>query len=231
MPRKNNDNLNENRIVIRGARQHNLKNIDLSLPRNKFVVFTGVSGSGKSSLAFDTIFAEGQRRYVESLSAYARQFLGQVDKPDVDNIEGLSPAISIDQKSTSHNPRSTVGTVTEIQDYLRLLFGRAGEPHCHHCDRKISPQTIDEMVDQILLLPEGTRYQILSPVVRGKKGTHAKLLSGLASEGFARVRINGEVRELSDSIELDKNHIHDIEVVVDRLIAREGIQERLNDSL
>ncbi len=231
MPRKNNDNLNENKIVIRGARQHNLKNIDLSLPRNKFVVFTGVSGSGKSSLAFDTIFAEGQRRYVESLSAYARQFLGQVDKPDVDNIEGLSPAISIDQKSTSHNPRSTVGTVTEIQDYLRLLFGRAGEPHCHHCDRKISPQTIDEMVDQILLLPEGTRYQILSPVVRGKKGTHAKLLSGLASEGFARVRINGEVRELSDSIELDKNHIHDIEVVVDRLIAREGIQERLNDSL
>ncbi len=231
MPKKNIDNLNENRIVIRGARQHNLKNIDLSLPRNKFVVFTGVSGSGKSSLAFDTIFAEGQRRYVESLSAYARQFLGQVDKPDVDNIEGLSPAISIDQKSTSHNPRSTVGTVTEIQDYLRLLFGRAGEPHCHYCDRKISPQTIDEMVDQILLLPEGTRYQILSPVVRGKKGTHAKLLSGLASEGFARVRINGEVRELSDSIELDKNHTHDIEVVVDRLIAREGIQERLNDSL
>ncbi len=231
MPNRNDDNLNDNSIVIRGARQHNLKNIDLSIPRNKFIVFTGVSGSGKSSLAFDTIFAEGQRRYVESLSAYARQFLGQVDKPDVDNIEGLSPAISIDQKSTSHNPRSTVGTVTEIQDYLRLLFGRAGEPHCHHCDRKISPQTIDEMVDQILLLPEGTRYQILSPVVRGKKGTHTKLLSGLASEGFARVRINGEVRELSDSIELDKNHIHDIEVVVDRLIAREGIQERLNDSL
>jgi len=218
-------------ITIRGARQHNLKNFDLSLPRNKFIVFTGVSGSGKSSLAFDTIFAEGQRRYVESLSAYARQFLGQVDKPDVDNIEGLSPAISIDQKSTSHNPRSTVGTVTEIQDYLRLLFGRAGEPHCHHCGRKISPQTIDEMVDQILLLPEGTRYQILSPVVRGKKGTHTKLLSGLAAEGFARVRINGEVRELADSIELDKNHIHNIEVVVDRLIAREGIQERLNDSL
>ncbi len=218
-------------ITIRGARQHNLKNFDLSLPRNKFIVFTGVSGSGKSSLAFDTIFAEGQRRYVESLSAYARQFLGQVDKPDVDNIEGLSPAISIDQKSTSHNPRSTVGTVTEIQDYLRLLFGRAGEPHCHHCGRKISPQTIDEMVDQILLLPEGTRYQILSPVVRGKKGTHTKLLSGLAAEGFARVRINGEVRELADSIELDKNHTHNIEVVVDRLIAREGIQERLNDSL
>ena len=228
---KNNNYSDETLITIRGARQHNLKNIDLALPRNKFIVFTGVSGSGKSSLAFDTIFAEGQRRYVESLSAYARQFLGQVDKPDVDNIEGLSPAISIDQKSTSHNPRSTVGTVTEIQDYLRLLFGRAGEPHCHHCNRKISPQTIDEMVDQILLLPEGTRYQILSPVVRGKKGTHSKMIAGLASEGFARVRINGEVRELSDSIELDKNHIHNIEVVVDRLIAREGIQERLNDSL
>jgi len=221
----------DNSIKIRGARQHNLKNIDLTLPRNKFIVFTGVSGSGKSSLAFDTIFAEGQRRYVESLSAYARQFLGQVDKPDVDNIEGLSPAISIDQKSTSHNPRSTVGTVTEIQDYLRLLFGRAGEPHCHHCGMPIAPQTIDEMVDQIVLLPEGTRYQLLAPVVRGKKGTHAKLLSGLAAEGFARVRINGEVRELADSIELDKNHIHNIEVVVDRLIAREGIQERLNDSL
>jgi len=228
---KDNNFDKENIINIRGARQHNLKNIDLKLPRNKFIVFTGVSGSGKSSLAFDTIFAEGQRRYVESLSAYARQFLGQVDKPDVDNIEGLSPAISIDQKSTSHNPRSTVGTVTEIQDYLRLLFGRAGEPHCHHCGRHITPQTIDEMVDQILVLPEGTRYQILSPVVRGKKGTHSKLLSGLAAEGFARVRINGEVRELADSIELDKNHIHNIEVVVDRLIARDGIQERLNDSL
>ncbi len=231
MVSKNNKLSDENLITIRGARQHNLKNLNLSLPRNNFIVFTGVSGSGKSSLAFDTIFAEGQRRYVESLSAYARQFLGQVDKPDVDNIEGLSPAISIDQKSTSHNPRSTVGTVTEIQDYLRLLYGRAGEPHCPHCNRKISPQTIDEMVDQILLLPEGTRYQILSPVVRGKKGTHSKLIAGLASEGFARVRIDGEVRELSDSIELDKNHIHNIEVVVDRLIAREGIQERLNDSL
>ncbi len=218
-------------IRIRGARQHNLKNLDLSIPRNELIVFTGVSGSGKSSLAFDTIFAEGQRRYVESLSAYARQFLGQVDKPDVDAIEGLSPAISIDQKSTSHNPRSTVGTVTEVQDYLRLLFGRAGEPHCPQCDRKIRPQTIDEMVDQILTLPEGTRYQILAPVVRGKKGTHAKLLSGLASEGFARVRINKEVIDLSDNIELDKNQIHTIEVVVDRLIAREGIQERLTDSL
>ncbi len=218
-------------IKIRGARQHNLKNVDLTLPRNQLVVFTGVSGSGKSSLAFDTIFAEGQRRYVESLSAYARQFLGQVDKPDVDAIEGLSPAISIDQKSTSHNPRSTVGTVTEIQDYLRLLYGRAGDPHCPQCARPIKPQTIDEMVDQILTLPEGSRYQLLSPVVRGKKGTHAKLLSGLAAEGFARVRINKEVIELSDNIELDKNQTHSIEVVVDRLIAREGIQERLNDSL
>jgi len=218
-------------IRVRGARQHNLKNVDVTVPRNKLVVFTGVSGSGKSSLAFDTIFAEGQRRYVESLSAYARQFLGQVDKPDVDAIEGLSPAISIDQKSTSHNPRSTVGTVTEIQDYLRLLFGRAGEPHCPECDRSIRPQSIDEMVDQILKLPEGTRYQLLAPVVRGKKGTHVKLLSGLVAEGFARVRINGEVRELADNIELDKNHAHNIEVVVDRLVSREGIQERLTDSL
>ena len=221
----------EDVIRVRGARQHNLKDVDVTIPRNKLVVFTGVSGSGKSSLAFDTIFAEGQRRYVESLSAYARQFLGQVDKPDVDAIEGLSPAISIDQKSTSHNPRSTVGTVTEIQDYLRLLFGRAGEPHCPECDRSIRPQSIDEMVDQILKLPEGTRYQLLAPVVRGKKGTHVKLLSGLVSEGFARVRINGEVRELADNIELDKNHSHNIEVVVDRLVAREGIQERLTDSL
>ena len=221
----------EDVIRVRGARQHNLKNVDVTIPRNKLVVFTGVSGSGKSSLAFDTIFAEGQRRYVESLSAYARQFLGQVDKPDVDAIEGLSPAISIDQKSTSHNPRSTVGTVTEIQDYLRLLFGRAGEPHCPACDRSIRPQSIDEMVDQILQLPEGTRYQLLAPVVRGKKGTHVKLLSGLVAEGFARVRINGEVRELADNIELDKNHAHNIEVVVDRLVAREGVQERLTDSL
>ena len=218
-------------IRVRGARQHNLKDVDITLPRNQLVVFTGVSGSGKSSLAFDTIFAEGQRRYVESLSTYARQFLGQVDKPDVDAIEGLSPAISIDQKSTSHNPRSTVGTVTEIQDYLRLLFGRAGEPHCPKCDRPIRPQTIDEMVDQILKLPEGCRYQLLAPLVRGKKGTHNKLLSSLVAEGFARVRIDKEVRELSDNIELDKNHAHDIEVVVDRLVAREGIQERLTDSL
>ncbi|MDX2214309.1 MAG: excinuclease ABC subunit UvrA [Oculatellaceae cyanobacterium bins.114] len=221
----------QNLIRIRGARQHNLKDIDLELPRDRLVVFTGVSGSGKSSLAFDTIFAEGQRRYVESLSAYARQFLGQVDKPDVDAIEGLSPAISIDQKSTSHNPRSTVGTVTEIYDYLRLLYGRAGEPHCPHCDRSIVPQTIDEMVDRISDLPDRARFQILAPVVRGKKGTHKKLLSSLASEGFVRVRVDGEVRELSDSIELDKNQFHNIEIVVDRLVKKEGIQERLVDSL
>ena len=224
-------NQNQNTIRIRGARQHNLKNIDLELPRDRLIVFTGVSGSGKSSLAFDTIFAEGQRRYVESLSAYARQFLGQVDKPDVETIEGLSPAISIDQKSTSHNPRSTVGTVTEIYDYLRLLFGRAGEPHCPICDRSIAPQTIDQMCDRIMELPDRTRFQILAPVVRGKKGTHRKLLSSLASEGFVRVRINGEVRELSDSIELDKNLSHNLEVVVDRLIKKPGLEERLTDSL
>ncbi len=221
----------QNTIRIRGARQHNLKNIDLELPRDRLIVFTGVSGSGKSSLAFDTIFAEGQRRYVESLSAYARQFLGQMDKPDVEGIEGLSPAISIDQKSTSHNPRSTVGTVTEIYDYLRLLFGRAGEPHCPICDRSIAPQTIDQMCDRILDLPDRTRFQILAPVVRGKKGTQRKLLSSLAAQGFVRVRVDGEVRELSDSIELDKNLTHTIEVVIDRLVKKEGIQERLVDSL
>jgi excinuclease ABC subunit A len=221
----------QNTIRIRGARQHNLKNIDLDLPRDRLIVFTGVSGSGKSSLAFDTIFAEGQRRYVESLSAYARQFLGQLDKPDVDAIEGLSPAISIDQKSTSNNPRSTVGTVTEIYDYLRLLFGRAGEPHCPICDRNIAPQTIDQMCDRVMELPDRTKFQILAPVVRGKKGTHKKLLSSLASEGFVRVRVDGEVRELSDSIELDKNYTHNIEVVVDRLIKKPDLQERLTDSL
>ncbi|KPQ34042.1 MAG: excinuclease ABC subunit UvrA [Phormidesmis priestleyi Ana] len=221
----------KNLIRISGARQHNLKNISLDLPRDKMIVFTGVSGSGKSSLAFDTIFAEGQRRYVESLSAYARQFLGQVDKPDVDAIEGLSPAISIDQKSTSHNPRSTVGTVTEIYDYLRLLYGRAGQPHCPQCDRSIAPQSIDQMVDQVMELPDKTRFQILAPVVRGKKGTHQKLLSALAAEGFVRVRINGEARELNDNIELDKNKTHDIEVVVDRLVKKDDLQERLVDSL
>ncbi|GAB4534072.1 MAG: excinuclease ABC subunit UvrA [Pleurocapsa sp.] len=221
----------ENVIRIRGARQHNLKNINLELPRNKLIVFTGVSGSGKSSLAFDTIFAEGQRRYVESLSAYARQFLGQLDKPDVDAIEGLSPAISIDQKSTSHNPRSTVGTVTEIYDYFRLLFGRAGEPHCPHCDRSIIPQTIEQMCDRIMELPDKTKFLILAPVVRGKKGTHKQLLSSLMAQGYVRIRVNGEVQQLSDGIALDKNYTHNIEVVVDRLIKKEGIEERLADSL
>ncbi len=218
-------------IRIRGARQHNLKNIDLDLPRNQLIVFTGVSGSGKSSLAFDTIFAEGQRRYVESLSSYARQFLGQLDKPDVDAIEGLSPAISIDQKSTSHNPRSSVGTVTEIYDYLRLLFGRAGEPHCPQCQRSITPETIDQMCDRIAQLSEKTRFQILSPVVRGKKGTHKNLLSTLASAGYVRVRINGTVRELSDNLELDKNQNHYIEVVIDRLVQKPGLESRIADSL
>ncbi len=218
-------------IRIKGARQHNLKNINLDLPRNQLIVFTGVSGSGKSSLAFDTIFAEGQRRYVESLSAYARQFLGQLDKPDVDAIEGLSPAISIDQKSTSHNPRSSVGTVTEIYDYLRLLFGRAGEPHCPQCQRSIAPQTIDQMCDRIAQLPEKTRFQILSPVVRGKKGTHKNLLSNLALSGFVRVRIDGIVSELSDNIELDKNQSHHIEVVIDRLVQKPGLEGRIADSL
>ncbi|PSB55092.1 excinuclease ABC subunit UvrA [Chamaesiphon polymorphus] len=218
-------------IRIRGAKQHNLKNISLELPRDRLIVFTGVSGSGKSSLAFDTIFAEGQRRYVESLSAYARQFLGQLDKPDVDAIEGLSPAISIDQKSTSNNPRSTVGTVTEIYDYFRLLYGRAGTPHCPQCDRSIAPQTIDEMSDRIRALPERTKFQILAPIVRGKKGTHQKVISSLASEGFVRVRVNGEIRELADRIVLDKNQHHTIEIVVDRLVNKEGIESRLSDSL
>ena len=221
----------EDGIRIRGARQHNLRNIDLAIPRNRLVVFTGVSGSGKSSLAFDTVFAEGQRRYVESLSTYARQFLGQLDKPDVDAIEGLSPAISIDQKSTSHNPRSTVGTVTEIYDHLRLLFGRAGQPHCPHCGRPIRPQTVDEMVNAVLQLPEGIRFQLLAPVVRGQQGTHARLLANLVAEGFARVRINAEVMELNDNIVLQKNHHHTIEVVVDRLVARSDMHERLHDSL
>lgn len=223
--------LNENVIRIKGARQHNLKNLDLELPRNQLIVFTGVSGSGKSSLAFDTIFAEGQRRYIESLSAYARQFLGQLDKPDVDAIEGLSPAISIDQKSTSHNPRSTVGTVTEIYDYFRLLFGRAGEPHCPKCDRSIVPQTIDQMSDRIMKLPDKTKFMILAPVVRSKKGTHKQLLSSLASQGFVRVRVDGEVQQLESKIKLDKNYKHDIEVVIDRLVKKPGIEERLADSL
>ena len=218
-------------IIIRGAREHNLKNINLTLPRNKLIVFTGLSGSGKSSLAFDTIYAEGQRRYVESLSAYARQFLGQMDKPDLDHIEGLSPAISIDQKSNSRNPRSTVGTVTEIYDYLRLLFARIGRPYCPHCQQPIARQTIQQMVDQIMTLPEGSRLQVMAPLVRGRKGEHTRLLEEMRRRGFVRVRVDGQIYELEEQITLDKMKKHSIEVVVDRLVVREGIQTRLADSL
>ncbi len=219
------------KIIIRGARQHNLKNIDLEIPREKLVVFTGLSGSGKSSLAFDTIYAEGQRRYVESLSAYARQFLGQMDKPDVDFIEGLSPAISIDQKTTSRNPRSTVGTVTEIYDYLRLLFARIGHPHCPQCGRPITQQTVEQMVDRIMELGEGTRLQILAPVVRGRKGEYRKVLEEIRKDGFVRVRVDGELRDVSEDIELDRYKTHTIEIVVDRIVIRPDIEGRLADSL
>ena len=219
------------RIIVRGARQHNLKNIDLEIPRDKFVVITGLSGSGKSSLAFDTIYAEGQRRYVESLSAYARQFLGQMDKPDVDYIEGLSPAISIDQKTTSRNPRSTVGTVTEIYDYLRLLYARIGRPHCPKCGRPIAQQTIDQMVDQLLALGEGVRIQILAPLVRGRKGEHEKVLADIRRAGYVRVRIDGAVHETTEEIALEKNKKHNIEAVIDRLVIRPDLGKRLADSL
>ncbi|MBI4260704.1 MAG: excinuclease ABC subunit UvrA, partial [Actinobacteria bacterium] len=219
------------RLVIHGAREHNLRNITLDLPRGSLIVFTGLSGSGKSSLAFDTIYAEGQRRYVESLSAYARQFLGQMEKPDVDFIEGLSPAISIDQKSTSRNPRSTVGTITEIYDYLRVLYARIGHPHCTNCGRPIGRQTPDQIVDQVLQLPDGTRFQVLAPVVRGRKGEYEKFLGDLARRGFARARIDGEVRDLSDPIRLERHYKHTIEVVVDRLVARPDIRRRVADSV
>ncbi|MFD0714990.1 excinuclease ABC subunit UvrA [Paenibacillus sp. GCM10027626] len=218
-------------IVIKGARAHNLKNIDVTIPRDKFVVLTGLSGSGKSSLAFDTIYAEGQRRYVESLSAYARQFLGQMEKPDVDSIDGLSPAISIDQKTTSRNPRSTVGTVTEIYDYLRLLFARIGKPHCPEHGVEITAQTVEQMVDRIMEYPERTRLQIMAPIVSGRKGEHTKLLADIQKQGFVRIRVNGELRELSEKIELEKNKKHNIEVVVDRIVVKEDIQTRLADSL
>ncbi|TMM16855.1 MAG: excinuclease ABC subunit UvrA [Actinobacteria bacterium] len=218
-------------IVISGAREHNLKDISLALPRNALVVITGLSGSGKSSLAFDTIYAEGQRRYVESLSAYARQFLGQMDKPDVDSIEGLSPAISIDQKTTSRNPRSTVGTVTEIYDYLRLLWARVGKPHCPICGRPIVGQSAEQIIDQVMELPEGTRFMVLAPVVRGRKGEYGKLLAELRADGFARVRIDGRVRMLEESIVLDKRYKHDISIVVDRLIMRHDVRKRLADSI
>mgnify|MGYP000907968395 FL=1 len=221
----------ENTIRIRGAREHNLKNINLEIPRDKLVVITGLSGSGKSSLAFDTIYAEGQRRYVESLSAYARQFLGQMDKPDVDYIEGLSPAISIDQKTTSRNPRSTVGTVTEIYDYLRLLFARAGRPHCPKCGKPIAQQTVDQMLDRILALPERTKFLVMAQVVRSKKGQHRQILDHIRREGYGRVRIDGVVRDLGEEIELEKNKKHTIEVVVDRMTVHDGIRQRLADSL
>lgn len=218
-------------IKIRGANENNLKNIDVDIPRNELVVLTGLSGSGKSSLAFDTIYAEGQRRYMESLSSYARQFLGQMEKPDVESIEGLSPAISIDQKSTNHNPRSTVGTVTEIYDYFRLLYARAGIPHCPKCGREIRKQTVDQMVDQIMSLPERTRIQLLAPVVRGRKGTHAKLFDRAKKSGYVRVRVDGNMYELSEEITLDKNIKHNIEIIVDRLVVKPGIEKRLTDSV
>ena len=218
-------------IVIKGAREHNLKNVDVTIPRDKLVVFTGLSGSGKSSLAFDTIYADGQRRYVESLSSYARMFLGQMEKPDVDSIEGLSPAISIDQKTTSKNPRSTVGTVTEIYDYLRLLYARIGVPHCPVCGREITQQTVDQIVDQILSLPEKTRVQILAPVIRGRKGEHQKELENARKSGYVRVRVDGILYDLSEEIKLEKNKKHNIEIVADRLAVSDSIKSRLTDSI
>jgi excinuclease ABC subunit A len=218
-------------IIIKGARENNLKNIDVEIPRDKFVVLTGLSGSGKSSLAFDTIFAEGQRRYVESLSAYARQFLGQQKKPDVDSIEGLSPAVSIDQKTTSKNPRSTVGTVTEIYDYLRLLYANIGVPHCPNCGREIKQQTIDQIVDQILQLEAGTRTMILAPVVIQKKGEHQKIIADAKKAGYVRIRVDGIVYEVEETINLEKTKKHSIEIVIDRLIIKEEIKKRLTDSV
>ncbi|MGE5614080.1 MAG: excinuclease ABC subunit UvrA [Bacillota bacterium] len=223
--------MSKSSIFVKGAREHNLKNIDVEIPRDKLVVITGLSGSGKSSLAFDTIYAEGQRRYVESLSAYARQFLGQMEKPDVDYIDGLSPAISIDQKTTSRNPRSTVGTVTEIYDYLRLLYARIGVPHCHRCGKVISQQTVDQMVDAVTGLPEGARIQLLAPVVRGRKGEYHKLIDDARKNGYVRIRVDGEVRDVNEEITLDKNKKHTIEIVVDRLVVRPGIEKRLADSM
>ena len=219
------------KIIVHGAREHNLKNVDVEIPRDKLVVFTGLSGSGKSSLAFDTIYAEGQRRYVESLSSYARQFLGQMEKPAVDSIEGLSPAISIDQKTTSKNPRSTVGTVTEIYDYLRLLYARVGIPHCPVCGKEIKMQPTDNIVDTVLSLSQGSKIQLLSPVVMGRKGEHAKELLSLRKSGYSRVRIDGNIYDLSEEIKLEKNKKHTIEVVVDRLVIKDGIRSRLTDSI
>ncbi|MDE7193130.1 MAG: excinuclease ABC subunit UvrA, partial [Oscillospiraceae bacterium] len=219
------------KIIIKGAREHNLKNIDVELPRDKLIVMTGLSGSGKSSLAFDTIFADGQRRYMESLSSYARMFLGQMEKPDVDSIEGLSPAISIDQKTTSKNPRSTVGTVTEIYDYLRLMYARIGIPHCPVCGRAIKQQTIDEIVDRVMELPDKTKFQVLAPVVRGRKGEHKKEFEAARKSGFSRVRADGITYDLSENIPLEKNKKHSIEIIVDRLVIKDGIKTRLTDSI
>ncbi|MBR5790738.1 MAG: excinuclease ABC subunit UvrA, partial [Phascolarctobacterium sp.] len=221
----------QDKLIVKGARQHNLKNITVEIPRNKLVVITGLSGSGKSSLAFDTIYAEGQRRYVESLSAYARQFLGQMDKPEVDYIEGLSPAISIDQKTTSRNPRSTVGTVTEIYDYLRLLFARVGEPHCPCCGELIEQQTVQQIVDRVLEMEQGTKFMIMAPIVRGRKGEHVKVLDDMRRQGYVRMYVDGEVRTLDEEIKLEKNKKHSLSVVIDRLAVREGIQQRLSDSV
>ena len=218
------------KIVIKGARAHNLKNIDVTIPRDQLVVITGLSGSGKSSLAFDTLYAEGQRRYVESLSAYARQFLGQMDKPDVDSIDGLSPAISIDQKTTSKNPRSTVGTVTEINDYLRLLYARVGHPICPNDGTEISSQSPEQMTDKVLELEERTKIQILAPIVRGKKGQHKKIFEKIKKEGFVRVRVDGEIYDIEEVPELEKNKKHNIEIVVDRIVIKEGVRSRLFDS-
>ena len=219
------------RIIIKGAREHNLKNVSLTIPRDKLVVFTGLSGSGKSSLAFDTLYAEGQRRYVESLSSYARQFLGQMDKPDVDSIEGLSPAISIDQKTTSKNPRSTVGTVTEIHDYLRLLYARVGIPHCPVCGKEIVQQTVDQIVAKIMKLEPDSKVMILAPVVRGRKGEHQKELEQAKKSGFARIRVDGIIYDLGEKIEIEKNNKHNIDIVVDRLVIKDGIESRLTDSV
>ena len=222
----------KDKIVVKGAKVHNLKNVSLEIPRDKLIVFTGLSGSGKSSLAFDTIYAEGQRRYVESLSSYARQFLGQMDKPDVESIEGLSPAISIDQKTTSRNPRSTVGTVTEIYDYLRLLYARVGVPHCPKCGKEITQQSVDQIVDQIMELPERSKIMILAPIIRGRKGTHEKVLENIKKQGFVRARIDGEIYDLTeDEVKLEKNIKHNIEAVVDRIIVKDGIEGRLTDSI
>ena len=221
----------KNTIYVKGAREHNLKNIDVEIPRDKFVVITGLSGSGKSSLAFDTIYAEGQRRYVESLSAYARQFLGLMEKPDVDYIDGLSPAVSIEQKTTHKNPRSTVGTVTEIYDYFRLLFSRIGHPHCYNCGRTVEKQTVQQIVDAILAMSRGTRIQILAPVIRGRKGEYREVFNQFRKEGYVRVRVDGKIYNLDDEITLEKNKKHDLDLIVDRLVVGDDIKKRLTDSI